>query len=115
MPSSRMLEDLICQIVREALQRTRVFENDKRTCRLDCSSGMHGNGCGATLDTFGELFCIVPLVLAYKQYAEVLYELVMWGIGRTETRSAWLAGGRQLDPIGWKSVSYERHAHALCH
>jgi hypothetical protein len=115
MPRCRTLEDLICQIVREDLQRTRVFENDKRTCRLDCSSGMHGNGCGVLLDTFGELFCIVPLVLACKQYPEVLYELVMWGIGRAETRSAWLAGGRQLDSIGWKSVSHERNAHALCH
>ena len=64
MPSCRMLEALICQIVRQHLRRTRVFENDKRACRLDRSSRMHGNGCDAPLDKFGKLFCIVPRVLA---------------------------------------------------
>src|ERR1700746_2523813 len=97
MPSCCMLQNLACQAMREDLQCTRVFENDACACRLDCSSGMHGNGCAAPLDTLGKVCGKVPLVLARKQDVEVLYEPIVWRTGRPESSSARLAGGRQLD------------------
>ena len=74
---SRKLQRLICHIVRYHPHRAGGLENPRRVCGLDFPPGMHSNGRGAVLDTFGESLRMALLILEREQYAEVLDEFAM--------------------------------------
>jgi hypothetical protein len=66
MLGSRALPAVLREIVSQHVCRMSLLKDLRRTCRLDRTTRMHGNSRRAVVDTLGENFRVVPLVLAFQ-------------------------------------------------
>jgi hypothetical protein len=103
------------EIVSDDLFRQALIENFRGASRLDRTARKHSNHRSAGIDTLGQHFRVLPLVLASEQCAEVLNALAVRRIRWLALGTAQLAAGRQFDTIRREPISDQHHTHAFSH